>query len=110
MQKKTDFDKKLKRKWKNVTSNKIKHVKETNWYNKKVAHISGKGHDILLGRMYFTGKDGFQKFLVFAPILSLLTLDNNKNVTNWVSTRISPAKIEPFDTTVELWLILPMEE
>ena len=33
---------------------------------------------IFLGRMYFTDKDIYQNILVFAPMLSSLTLDNNK--------------------------------
>ena len=44
-----------------VTSNKTKHVeaekKLTDLAN-KVAQISGKGYDFLLGRMYFAGGDG----------------------------------------------------
>ena len=55
----------------------------------------------MLVRIYFTGDDGYQNFLVFAPILSSLTLDNNKNVTNWISTRISSEKIKTFDTNLE---------
>ena len=49
--------------------------------------------------MYFTDDDGYPKFLVFAPMLDWLTLDNNINniVTNWTSTEISPQKIKPFD-------------
>ena len=54
----------------------------------KVAQISEKGYDFLLGKMYFTGDDGYQNFLVFAPMLSLLILDSNKKVTNWMSTGI----------------------
>ena len=37
---------------------------------KEVAQISV--YDFLLGRMYFTGNDGYQNFLVFAPILTLI--------------------------------------
>ena len=39
--------------------------------------------------MYFTGDDGYQNFLDFAPMLNSLILDSNKKVTNWISTRIS---------------------
>ena len=72
--KKTDFDDKLKDLNKEVTlnNNKKKHV--TN----KVAQISEKVYYFLLGRMYFTGNDGYQNFLVFAPLLSFLILDSNK--------------------------------
>ena len=69
--------------------------------SKKVEQISGKGYDLLLGRMYFTGDDGYQNFLVFAPILSLLVLDSNEKVTNWMSTGISSEKIKSFDTNLE---------
>ena len=51
--------------------------------------------------MYFTGDDGYQNFLVFAPILSLLVLDSNEKVTNWMSTGISSEKFKSFDTKLE---------
>ena len=51
--------------------------------------------------MYFTGDKGYQSFLVFAPMLGSLTLDNNKKVTYWISNEISFEKIKPFDTNLE---------
>ena len=51
--------------------------------------------------MHFTGSDGYQIFLVFAPMISLLILDSNEKVTNWISTRILSEKINPFDTNLE---------
>ena len=45
-----------------------------------------------LGRMYFTGDDDYQNFLVFGSMLSSLTLDNNEKVANWISTRVLPKK------------------
>ena len=36
----------------------------------KVAQISERGYDVLVGRMYFTGNDGYQNLLVFDPVLS----------------------------------------
>ena len=42
--------------------------------------ISEKEYDFSLGRMYFTGKDGYQNFLVFTPMLSSLVLDSNNKV------------------------------
>ena len=39
--------------------------------------------------------------LVFALMLSSLILDNNKKVTNWISTGTSYEKIQPFDTNLE---------
>ena len=68
---------------------------------KKVAQISEKGYDILVGRMYFTGDGGYQNFLVFAPMLSSLLLDSNRKVTDWISTRILTEKIKSFDTGLE---------
>ena len=51
--------------------------------------------------MYFTGNYGYQKFFLFAPMLSSLILDSNKKVTYWISTEISSIKIKPFDTNLE---------
>ena len=54
--------------------------------------------------MYFTGNDGYQKFIVvmvFATMPSSLILGSNKNVTHWILTRTLFAKIEPFDTNLE---------
>ena len=51
--------------------------------------------------MYFTGNYGYQKFLLFAPMLSSLKLDSNKKVTYWISTEISSIKTKPFDTNLE---------
>ena len=48
--------------------------------------------------MYFTGNNGYQKFLLFTPILNAPTLDNSKKVTNCISIGVSPEKIKPFDT------------
>ena len=75
--------------------------KKTTNLSKKVEQISEKGYDLLLGRMYFTGDDGYQNFLVFAPILSLLILNSNEKVTNWMSTGISSEKINSFDINLE---------
>ena len=60
-----------------------------------------KRYDFLLGRMYFTGNDVYQSFLVFTPMLSSLTLDSNKNFITWISTRILPEKNNSFDTNLE---------
>ena len=57
---------------------------------KKVFQMSTKVYGYLLGRLYFTGDDGYQYFLVFSSILNLLALDNNNNnnkkFTNWISS------------------------
>ena len=65
---------------KNITSNKTKHIeahKKLTDLTKKVAKIAEKGYDFLLGRIYFTGNEGYQNFLVFAPMLSSLILESN---------------------------------
>ena len=40
-------------------------------------------------------------FLVFAPMLSSVILEDNKKVTAWISTGISSEKIKPFDIGLE---------
>ena len=67
---------------------------------KKVSQLSLKGYDFLLGRMHFTDDDGYQNFLVIAPILNWLIWDTNKNVTNWILTEISSQKIKPLEPTL----------
>ena len=56
--------------------------------------------------MYFTGNGGYQSFLVFAPPLSSLILDNNKKVTNRILTRISSEKNKPLDTNLEPTMLI----
>ena len=56
------FDDKLKNLNKKVTLNKTKHVgseKILGDLTNKVAQILEKGYDFLLGRMYFTGDNGY---------------------------------------------------
>ena len=57
--------------------------------------------------MYFTGDNSFLKklffsqfFLAFSPILNLLILGHNDEVTNWISTDISPKKLNRFDPSL----------
>ena len=68
----------------------------------KIARMSEKGYDFLLGRMYFTSNDHYKNLLVITPMISSLILDSNKEGTNWILTGISCKKIKPFDTNVEL--------
>ena len=59
------WQKKLINIYKKVTSNKAKHVeieKELIELSGKVKLILTKGYNILLVRMYFTGKDGYHFF------------------------------------------------
>ena len=51
--------------------------------------------------MHSAGDDGYQNFLAFVPMLSSLTLDNNKKVINSMLTRVSPEKSKLSDTTLE---------
>ena len=51
--------------------------------------------------MSFTGDDGCQFFLVYSPILSLLILNSNKKVNNWISIRTWSEKIKASDATLE---------
>ena len=103
--KKTDFDDKLKNLNKKATSNKTIHVeaeKKITDLTNKVAQISEIGYVFLFGRVSFIGNDGYQNFVVFSPMLSsLLILDTNKKVTNWILTGISSGKAKPFDTNLE---------
>ena len=62
-------------------------------FTNKVNQISAKGSDLLLSKMHFTGNDGFQNFIVFAPMLSSLILGSNKKLTNWIWTGILSEKI-----------------
>ena len=55
----------------------------------------------MLRRIHFTGDNGYQYFLVFAPILSSLILDSNKNIFNWILTGISSKKIKASDCNIE---------
>ena len=56
-----------------------------------------KGYSFSLDGTYFTSEDAYQHFLVFALILNLIILENNKKLTNWISTGVSPEKIKLFD-------------
>ena len=101
---KRDFADKLKKLNIKVISNKTKHIEaEKKLTDKKVKlhKYWKKGYDFSLGRMYFTGNDGYQFFLLFAPMLKSLMLDSNKKVTNWILTGISSEKIKPFGTGLE---------
>ena len=63
--KKTDFNDKLKCFNKKVTLNKTRHVeaeKKLNDLREIVAQTSRKGFEFSLGKMYFTGDDGYQNF------------------------------------------------
>ena len=101
----TDFDNKLENLNKKVTSNKSEHVeaekKKLTGIRKKVAHVSEKGF-FLLGRMYFTGDDGYHHFLVFKSVLSSLTLDNTKKAINCILKEIPAKRVKPFNNNLEL--------
>ena len=68
--KKTDFHKIFNKINLKVTANKRKYIKakkELDKLSEKVKSISTKGHDFLLGRIYFTVGDGYQFFFSFCP-------------------------------------------
>ena len=69
--------------------NKLEGKKKITDLSNKVTQISEKKYDLLLGGRYFTVNDGYQNFLVFAPIFNSIILDSNRKVTNWISTGIS---------------------
>ena len=50
--------------------------------------------------MYITCNDGYQNFIVFAPMFSSLTADNSI-ATHWLSSRISSGNIKAFNTKLE---------
>ena len=54
----------------------------------------------MYGRTYFTNSDGYQKILVFALMFNSITLDNNKKVTNWISTGQLPEEMKLFDVNL----------
>ena len=54
----------------------------------------------MYGRTYFTDNDGYQKILVFALMFNSITLDNNKKVTNWISTGQLPEEMKLFDVNL----------
>ena len=95
----------LKKLNKKVASNKAKTlVAKKNlarWSNSKVGTNIRKRYNFSLDRIYFTGDNGLQNFLVFASIRSSLILDSNKKDTNWILTKISSEKIKPFGTNLE---------
>ena len=80
--------KKLIKKLLNIKQN-LKSLKRNYLMKQKSCTNIKKGYDFLLGRMYFTVDDGYQNLLVFTPMLSSLTLDNDKKVTYCISTRLS---------------------
>ena len=51
--------------------------------------------------MFITGNDGYQNFLVFAPMFSSIILAINEKVINWISTGISSENIKQFDNNLE---------
>ena len=104
LQKKRGFDDILKNLNKKVPSNKTKCIeaeKKVTELTNKIGQISEKQYDFLLGRMYFTGNDGYQNFLVLVPMLSSVILDGNKKFINWILNGISSENIKLFDINLE---------
>ena len=81
--KKTDFGDKLETLNRKVTSIKTKHIeveKKITDLTNKVVQISEKEFDFLTGRIYFTGNNVYQDFLVFSPMFP--NIREQKKVTN----------------------------
>ena len=71
-------------------------MKKKKGLSEKVKLLSTKSYNFWLFKKYFTGNDGYQNFLVFAPLQNSLALHNNKKVTNWIPTGVSPKKVRAF--------------
>ena len=54
----------------------------------------------MYGTAYFTNSDGYQKTLVSALMFNSITLDNNKKVTNWISTGQLPEEMKLFQVNL----------
>ena len=71
--KKADFDNKLTRVNKRITSNKTKHLE----VQKKLDSLT-TDYNVFLGRMYFAGKDGSQNTFVYQPTLDTLKFQKDR--------------------------------
>ena len=71
---KTDFDNKLTRFNRRITSNKRKHLE----VQKKLNSLITKDYNFLFGRIYFTSNDGSQNTFAYQPTLDALELKKGK--------------------------------
>ena len=95
---KTDFDNKLIRINREITSNKTKHLE----VQKKVNSWLTKDYNFFLGRTYFKNNDRCQNMIVYQPTLDILELKNGKGtdyVFDWKSKGLYNSKLKPLYTT-----------
>ena len=76
---KIDFDDRLIRFNRKITSNKRKYLE----VQEKLNTLTTKEYNFFLGRMHFTNNDGFQNTFLYQPTLATLELKNGK-VTDYV--------------------------
>ena len=94
---KTDFDNKLTRFNKKVTSNKTKYLE----VQKKLNSIITNYYNFSLGRMYFTSNEGSQNTFVYKPTLDTLELKKDKGtdyVIRWKSNGVYNSTLKPLYT------------
>ena len=70
---KADFDNKLTRFNKRITSNKTKYLE----VKKKLNSLATNLYHFFLGRMYFTSNDGSQNIFIYQPTLDTLELEKH---------------------------------
>ena len=76
-----------------VSQNRHISIKKLKSINKKVTLNEARHVDIFFGGGgYLNGDNGYHFLLVFAAMPNLVTLENSKIVTNWLSTKVSPEK------------------
>ena len=94
---KTDFDNKLTRFNKKVTSNKTKYLE----VQKKLNSLITNYYNFSLGRMYFTSNEGSQNTFVYKPTLDTLELKKDKGtdyVLRWKSNGVYNSTLKPLYT------------
>ena len=72
---KSDFDNKLIRFNRKITSNKTKYLE----VQKKLIGVIRKDYNFFSGKIYFTGNDGSQNMLVYQPTLNTSELKKKKD-------------------------------
>ena len=90
---KTDFDNKLTRCDRKITSNKTKYLKE----QQKLNSLITNDYNFFLGWMYFTSNDWSQNTFVYQPKLDTLELKKDKDidyVLSWKSKGVSNSELK----------------
>ena len=94
---KADFDNKLTRFNKRITSNKTKYLE----VKKKLNSLATNLYHFFLGRMYFTSNDGSQNIFIYQPTLDTLELEKHIGtncVLSWNSKGVYNSKLKPLYT------------